>query len=70
MSDNWYKKGARAVDDDMKRELIARVFIIWQANPQLRFMQLLSNVFWDDAYNVEDYDAVKALEDFYKRPDN
>ena len=68
MSNDWYKKGARAVDDDMKRELMARVLIIWQANPELRFMQLLGNVFRKDAYYIEDYDAVKAVEDFYNRP--
>lgn len=70
MSDNWYKEGARAVDDDMKQELLARIFLIWQKNPSLRLMQLFGNVFHSDPYYVEDYDAVKVLEDFYKRPDS
>ena len=66
MSDSWYKDGQRANDDEMKREVITRILTVWQENPALRLMQLLGNVFRSDPYYIEDYDAVKALEEFYK----
>lgn len=67
MSGNWYRKGFRAVDDSMKEEIVARILAVWKANPQLRFMQLLGNVFRGDAYYVEDYDVAEILEEEYSR---
>lgn len=65
MSDSWYAGGGRAVDDAMKREVMERLFAVWAANPSLRLMQLLGNVFRQDPYYVEDFDAVKEVERFY-----
>lgn len=67
MSDKWYQGGARAIDDAMKDEIMARLAAVWKANPDLRLMQLLGNVFRGDAYYVEDFDAIKVIEDAYRR---
>jgi hypothetical protein len=67
VSDNWYKGGQRAVDDKMKEVVIGRLLEVWKQNPDLRFMQLLGNVFRGDPYYIEDYDVIKAVEEFYER---
>ena len=67
MSDNWYKGGARAVDDRMKEEVAARLLAVWKRNPDLRFMQLIGNVFRGDPYYVEDYDLIMGIEEAYGR---
>jgi hypothetical protein len=67
MSDDWYRVGMRATDDEMKKEIIDRLFEVWKANPSLRFMQLLGNIFRGDAYYVEDYDMIKVVEKVYDR---
>lgn len=65
MSDDWYKGGARAVDDRMKKEILNRLLAVWEENPSLRLMQLLGNVFRNDPYYIEDYDAIRVVEEFY-----
>ena len=65
MSDDWYKGGVRAIDDAMKDVVLARLAEVWKANPTMRLMQLLGNVFRTDPYYIEDFDAVKAIEQFY-----
>lgn len=65
MSDDWYKGGMRAIDDQMKTQVLGRLLVVWKENPELRLMQLLGNVFRYDAYYTEDYDAIKTVEDFY-----
>lgn len=67
MSDYWYKGGTRAVDDEMKTAVIDRLLDVWKTNPELRLMQLLGNVFRADPYYIEDYDAIKVVEEFYER---
>lgn len=67
MSDSWYKGGQRAVDDKMKEVVIGRLLEVWKANPDLRFMQLLGNVFRGDPYYIEDYDVIREVEAFYER---
>lgn len=67
MSDSWYKDGTRAVDDTSKTEVIGRLLDVWKTNPDLRLMQLLGNVFRADPYYIEDYDAIKVVEEFYER---
>lgn len=67
MSDNWYKGGQRAVDDKMKEVVTGRLLEVWKQNPDLRFMQLLGNVFRGDPYYIEDYDVIKEVEGFYER---
>lgn len=67
MSDSWYKGGVRAVDDEMKTEIVGRLLEVWKQNPSLRLMQLLGNVFRGDPYYVEDYDVIKEVEAFYER---
>lgn len=66
MSDSWYVNGGRAVDDAMKEEILARLLKLWKEHPDLRFMQLLGNVFRWDAYYFEDYNAIRELEGFYQ----
>ena len=61
MSDSWYKGGVRAVDDEMKTEIVGRLLEVWKQNPSLRLMQLLGNVFRGDPYYVEDYDVLEAV---------
>lgn len=65
MSDNWYKQGARAVDDTMKDEILTRLGVLWKAHPDLRLTQLIGNAFDGDPYYVEDYDMIKILEEKY-----
>lgn len=56
----------RAVSDGEKDEILRRLEAVWKANPELRFMQLLGNVFRTDPYNVEDYDMITELEEAYR----
>lgn len=56
----------RAVTDSQKNEIMERLLLTWKANPELRFMQLLGNVFQDDAYHVEDYDMIARVEKTYQ----
>jgi uncharacterized protein YihD (DUF1040 family) len=65
VSDSWYVNGRRAVDDKMKEEVLHRLLAVWTAHPDLRLMQLLGNVYRQDPYYVEDYDAIKTVEEFY-----
>jgi len=67
MSDK-YRTRKRATDGQMKEEVLGRLLVVWEGNPDLRLMQLLGNVFRQDAYNIEDYDAIKMIEDSYDRP--
>jgi uncharacterized protein YihD (DUF1040 family) len=39
---------------------------IWKRNPELRFMQLIANIFKDDPYYVEDDVLIARLEEYYK----
>jgi hypothetical protein len=68
MSDTWYKDRHRAVDDSQKEEITRRLLALWKANPDLRFMQLLGNVFdrRGDPYYVEDYAMIEVLEEYYE----
>lgn len=65
MSDDWYKGGVRAIDDAMKDAILYKLGEVWKANPQLRFMQLLGNVYRTLPYYAEDFDVVKEVEEFY-----
>jgi len=68
LSGNTYQCGVRADDDTSKTEVIGRLLDVWKANPELRLMQLLGNVFRrSGGYYIEDYDAIKVVEDFYER---
>jgi hypothetical protein len=67
VSDTWYKNPGRAVDDAQKEEITRRLLALWKANPGLRFMQLLGNVFHrGDPYYVEDYQMIEVLEEYYE----
>jgi hypothetical protein len=67
VSDNWYKGGKRAIDDSMKEEVVNRLLAVWKENSSMRFMQLLGNVFREDAYYLEDYDMIRKVEEQYDR---
>lgn len=59
----------RAADDAMKTAVTGRLLDVWKANPDLRLMQLIGNVFRSDPYYIEDYEAIKAVEEFYEGKD-
>lgn len=57
----------RAVSPEEKDEVLERLRLLWQANPELRLMQLIENVFRGrSAYAIEDYDAIAMLEGAYR----
>jgi hypothetical protein len=70
MSDTWYKNPGRAMDDAQKEEITRRLLALWKAHPDLRFMQLLGNVFDrirpGVSYYVEDYAMIEVLEEYYE----
>jgi len=57
--------GQRAITDSQKNEIMERLLLVWKANPKLRFMQLLGNVYHEDPYHVEDYDMIADMEAAY-----
>lgn len=65
MSDDWHKGGKRAIDDSMKQEIVDRLLAVWKENSSMRLMQLLGNVFREDAYYLEDYDMIREVEEKY-----
>jgi hypothetical protein len=67
VSDSWYRDCPRAADDPQKQEVITRLLEVWKANPGLRLMQLLGNVFRRDAYYLEDYEVIARVEEYYSR---
>ena len=47
-------------------EFLNRLKAIWKANPDLRFTQLILNVFDNPvSYYIEDKDAIETLEKVY-----
>ena len=56
----------RAETDAQKDEIISRLGDTWKKNPEIRLMQLISNVFRSDPYYIEDYEAMDLLEEFYE----
>ena len=54
----------RARTPDQKREVIERLLAVWENHPDLRLLQLITNVY-SDCYYVEDWDFIEALERFY-----
>ena len=56
----------RAVTPHDKREIIERLFVVWEKNPHLRLGQLLMNACDGAAfYMTEDYPLMKLVENFY-----
>lgn len=61
---------------DPKRieSFLERLKKIWQKNPDMRFAQVLGNVYpcspydYIDPYFVEDDDYLQRIEDFYSKP--
>ena len=53
---------------DSKRipKMIKEIERVWKKHPDLRFMQLLGNVFRADSYYMEDEDMLRFLKDYYK----
>lgn len=58
----------RANLSPQKREIIERLYILWEENPELRFGQLLGNLYPGDTqmYYTEDYELVANLEALYE----
>lgn len=58
----------RAASDAEKEEITGRLLAVWKANPRLRFLQLLGNVYGTgDLYRIEeDYDMIAAVEHAYR----
>ena len=54
----------RATTDEQKQAVIERLYTLWCSRPELRFGQLLGNVF-REMYYVEDFEMVQELEHFY-----
>lgn len=53
-----------------KDEILRRLGKVWKRRPELRLMQLLSNVYGSgDPYYRQDFDAIEDVEDFYLRRD-
>jgi hypothetical protein len=62
---NNYK---RALTDKQKSEVMERLLAVWVANPKLRLMQLLGNVYkGQDPYSVEDFDMLNDVEGTYEK---
>lgn len=56
----------RAVSSHDKREIIERLFVVWEEHPGLRLGQLLMNACDGAAfYMTEDYPLMKLVENFY-----
>ena len=54
----------RATTDEQKQAVIERLYTLWCSRPELRFGQLLGNVF-REIYFIEDGEMVQRLEHFY-----
>lgn len=51
-------------------EVLSVIGRIWSKYPDLRFCQLLGNVFTHDPYYVADSDLIKRLEEVYSHKDS
>jgi hypothetical protein len=56
----------RAETDDQKRNVMNRLLDVWCRNPELRLNQLISNATKRDSYNIEDFELLRQIEDWYK----
>lgn len=62
----------RAQTPEQKREIIERLYTLWQAHPDLRLGQLILNAYSTDSvsvegsiYHGEDFHFINNLERFY-----
>ena len=61
-----YKK-KRATTVAEKELVMNRLHDLWISNPDLRFSQLIVNVFTKDFYYVEDEAFINEMEEFYEK---
>lgn len=58
----------RANTDLEKQEVLDRLANVWMDNPTMRLGQLITNEIRDrEIYNIEDFDLLHRLEEFYGR---
>ena len=56
----------RAVSLSQKLDVLDRLYKLWVAHPQMRFMQVLTNALGtSDMYYMEDFTLIRLLEEFY-----
>lgn len=65
--------GKRATTDEQKKEIMEDLLSIWKEHPDMRFAQLIGNVYHipsgADPYHVEDYDFVNEISTYYAPED-
>lgn len=64
------KVDGRAHEPYMKKQIIDRVYEVWSAHPDMRFGQLIANLFHGrdlaSLHYKEDFPLVEDLEEFYE----
>ncbi|KKL68194.1 hypothetical protein LCGC14_2127460 [marine sediment metagenome] len=54
--------------NQLRADLYTAIWEAWEANPELRFCQLIGNSFnFDDLYYVEDTELLEALKNKYEK---
>lgn len=56
----------RAQTREQRMAIIKRLFLVWDANPELRLGQLIANIA-PDPYYVEDYELIDKIEKGYDK---
>lgn len=60
----------RALTESQKLEVLDRLYKLWMCNKELRFSQMIGNVYAEinkQLYYVEDFELVATLEAFYSK---
>jgi hypothetical protein len=64
------KVDGRAHEPYMKKEILDRVFLVWEENPDMRLGQLILNALGDhprnDLYYMEDFNLIGTIEEYYE----
>jgi hypothetical protein len=55
----------RANSSAQKRQVIERIYVLWEENPKMRLGQLILNAYHDDLFHVEDFALLDEIEDWY-----
>jgi hypothetical protein len=58
----------RAWEPAMKKQILDRLEVVWDMNPDMRLGQMIANAIHDHTgiYYVEDFELADALEEFYE----
>lgn len=65
----WRNKMGNGRDPARISIILSAIEDAWRRNPDMRLMQLLGNLFYDDGYHVEEEHLLRRLIDVYEVPD-